>query len=176
MLIPLFKYGKKCYTLKGLFYPIALLEHSFHANRVFLAVAPISYYAIIQWQQLSPLLLKKEYIYQPASLTVPSEQPPMTNYRKRPLRVAKNRPHTIDNEETASLLAWLECYPFMRQKPKAWFNRHKFSQAELKATAQAGFADVALALGYQHHTPLKVNSTPMIISIAPQPDVIERAA
>lgn len=42
-----FKYGKKLYTLKGLVYPIALLEHPFHANRVLLAVALISYYLLV---------------------------------------------------------------------------------------------------------------------------------
>lgn len=99
----------------------------------------------------------------------------MTNY-KRPLRVSSSKPHCIKNEDTASLVQWLTCYPMMRAKPEKWFHRHKFSQAELKATAAAGFADVALALGYQHHTPLKVNSTPMIISIAPQPDLLEKAA
>jgi len=101
----------------------------------------------------------------------------MSNYRKRPLRVSHTKPYCIDNEETASLVQWLQTYPMMRKNPRAWFHRrHKWSHNELKATAAAGFADVALALGYQHHTPLKANSTPMIISIAPQPDVIERAA
>jgi len=100
----------------------------------------------------------------------------MSNYRKRPLRVSHTKPYTIDNEETASLVQWLQTYPMMRKNPRAWFHRrHKWSQEELKATAAAGFADVALALGYEYHTPLKANSTPLIISITPMLEPLEKA-
>jgi hypothetical protein len=98
----------------------------------------------------------------------------MTNYRskdrkvyKRPLRISNNKPHTIDNHETANLLAWLQCYPFMAKKPRAWFNRQRFSQPELREVYQAGLTHVALELGYEHRQPLQVLSEPIIVSIAP---------
>lgn len=95
-------------------------------------------------------------------------------YRKRPVRVPKSKPYTIADENTASLVTWLQTYPMMRSNPKAWFHNHKFNQAELKATAKAGFADVALALGYQYRQPLQVESRPMVISIiANKPHISE---
>lgn len=99
----------------------------------------------------------------------------MTNYRK-PSRIATNKPHTIDNDQTASLLAWCQCYPFMAKKPRAWFARQKFSQQELHEVYQAGLTRVALELGYEHRQPLQVLSQPIVVSIALQPDMMEKAA
>lgn len=104
----------------------------------------------------------------------------MKTYRTRPVRVATktNKPGVIHNDQTATLLQWITNYPQMRRPDKAtmWFSRMHFPANELAEVHALGFEALAVALGYQHHTPLKANSTPMIISIAPQPDLLEKAA
>lgn len=95
----------------------------------------------------------------------------MTHYRK-PIRGSTRKPHTIANEQTASLLQWLTVYPFMAQKPRAWFNRQTFTPDELAECYAAGYPDVAVALGFAYPQPLTVLSQPMIITIDPY----ERAA
>lgn len=58
-----------------------------------------------------------------------------------------HKPNTIpdEKENTAALLDWLACYPFMRRKAGMWFRHQSFSEAELQAVA-AVFPPVSLEL------------------------------
>jgi hypothetical protein len=113
--------------------------------------------------------LRKASISIPASLTVPSERLPMKTYRTRPVRVATktNKPGVINNPETATLLHWITNYPQMRRPDKAamWFSRMRFPVEELAEVHALGFETLATALGYRQ--PLKLESTPYIVSITP---------
>jgi hypothetical protein len=95
----------------------------------------------------------------------------MRNYRTRPVRVATktNKPGVINNPETATLLQWITNYPQMRRPDKAtmWFSRMRFPVSELAEVHALGFETLASALGYEHRQPLKLESTPYIVSIAP---------
>jgi hypothetical protein len=99
----------------------------------------------------------------------------MTNYRKKPVRIPNKttKPATIANDETASLVQWLSCYPMMAKNPRAWFARQKFSPIELQQVYEAGWHSVAFQLGYQYRQPLQVLSQPIVVSL---PQAVKAAA
>lgn len=60
-----------------------------------------------------------------------------------------NKPHTISNDTSAGLVAWLINFPTMRKQPRAWFANNRFTPDELKEAYQFGFQKQALDLGYR---------------------------
>lgn len=85
----------------------------------------------------------------------------MTTYRRKARR-GRNKPYTIHEPDTATLLQWLQCYKFMAKNPRLWFKNMHVSQQELKQVYEAGLPHIAMELGYIR--PLKANSKPMIVT------------
>ena len=94
-------------------------------------------------------------------------------YRTRPLR-GKNKAHTVNNEQTATLLQWVTTYPMMLTNARCWFANWRIPQSDLQDVYKAGFHGLAIELGYQpYRKPVTVDFSQPIVTSIPQ---VEKAA